>query len=83
VIHDVGDRRRVACSPARQVRLHTEEEWGTSVSVGRHGRRNGRILETDGRGLITRVLLDRQGERLYERVTVVDEHGRRAWTNPL
>ena len=42
-----------------------------------------KILETDGHGLITRVLLDRQGERLYERVTVVDEHGRRAWTNPL
>lgn len=39
---------------------------GHDVSVGRHGRRNGRILETDGRGLITRVLLDRQGERLYE-----------------
>lgn len=86
VIHDVEVTAagvEVACSPARQVRLHTEEEWGTSVSVGRHGRRNGRILETDGHGLITRVLLDRQGERLYERVTVVDEHGRRAWTNPL
>ena len=86
VIHDVtltAEGVEVTCSPARQVRMQTEEEWGSAVTAGPGGRRQGRVLEVDGRGLITRALLDGQGDRIYRRVSVVDEHGRRAWTNPL
>jgi hypothetical protein len=84
-IHDVavdGSAVEVACSPARSVVVHQEQEYGVSVSVGANGRRIGRILETDGSGLITRVRVETERpDALYSRVSVVDDHGRRAWTN--
>jgi len=86
-IHDIGvdgDGVEVACSPARSVLLHMEEEQGVSVSVGANGRRMGRILETDGQGLITRVRLESTWTTpFYRRITVVDQHGMRAWSNPF
>jgi hypothetical protein len=79
----VDDGIEVACSPCRSVLVQSEEEWGTSVNVGRAGRRQGRILQVDESGLITRAVVEASGERRYRRVTVIDAAGRRAWTNPL
>ncbi|MFZ0322876.1 MAG: CehA/McbA family metallohydrolase [Actinomycetes bacterium] len=86
-IHDVsvdGSAVEVSCSPARSVRLQMEEEHGVSVTVGRGGRRQGQILQTDGSGLITRARLEtaRDNPR-YRRVTVVDAAGNQAWSNPV
>jgi len=86
-IYDIvrdGDAVEVSCSPARSVILHMEREYGVSVSVGRGGRRNGRILETSPDGLITRVRLEpNHPESIYRRISVVDSAGHRAWSNPL
>jgi len=74
----------VACSPARSVILHREQEYGVSVSVGANGRRMGRIIESSPDGLITRVFLaDDAVTPLYQRLSVVDAQGRRAWSNPF
>lgn len=73
----------VACSPARSVLVQANEEWGSSVNAGRDGRRQGRILEHDGSGLITRAFVEAPPELRFRRVTVVDAAGRRAWSNPL
>ncbi|MFM8772567.1 MAG: hypothetical protein ACKOFP_01785, partial [Actinomycetota bacterium] len=73
----------VACSPCRSVLVQTEEEWGTSVNAGRDGRRQGRILEATGEGLITRAVVETPPDRRYRRVTVLDAAGRRAWSNPI
>jgi hypothetical protein len=86
-IHEVvvdGSAVEVACSPARRVTLHMEEETGVSVVAGRGGRRQGRVLEADGDGMVTRVRLEPYQEQpRYRRVSVTDAAGRRAWTNPL
>lgn len=85
-IYDVSDQdggMEITCSPVRSIRLQTEEEFGACVTVGRAGRRMGQILETDGRGLITRAFVEGAAERRYRRVVIVDEHGNRAWSNPL
>jgi hypothetical protein len=86
-IHDIrvdGTSVEVACSAARTVVLHMEQEYGVSVSVGLNGRRMGRILETGEHGLITRVRLDGdRADALYRRVSVIDAEGRRAWSNPF
>lgn len=73
----------VACAPCRSVLVQAEEEWGTSVNAGRDGRRQGRILEATGDGLITRAFIETPSALRYRRVTVVDTAGRRAWTNPI
>lgn len=79
-----GSTVEVACSAARSVLLQMEEERGVSVTAGRGGRRFGRVLDVDDRGLLRRVRVESPWEDLrYRRVVVVDEHGRRAWTNPL
>jgi hypothetical protein len=83
-IEDLGHAVVVECSPARTIHLQMEEELGLGVTVGRDGRRMGRILATDGTGLITKALLEPTTETpRYRRVTVVDAAGRRAWSNPL
>ena len=86
-IHDItvdGDAVEVTCSPARSVVLHMEQEHGVSVTVGANGRRMGRILESDGNGLITRVRLESGRDAPgYRRVSVVDSSGTKAWSNPL
>ena len=79
-----GTAVEVQCSPARSVVVHQEQEYGVSVTVGANGRRVGRILETDGSGLITRARVEHgRADALYSRVSVVDAAGRRAWTNPF
>jgi hypothetical protein len=79
-----GDAVEISCSPARSVILHMEQEYGVSVSVGRGGRRNGRILETSPEGLITRVRIEpNHPDSLYRRISVVDAQGQRAWSNPI
>lgn len=86
-IHEIaldGPAVEVACSPARAVVLHMEEELGVSVVAGRGGRRMGRALATDGDGLITRARLEPGLDApRYRRVSVVGVDGRRAWSNPL
>ena len=86
-IHHIQANRdyvEVTCSPARSVVLHMEQEYGVSVTIGRNGRRMGRILETDSAGLITRVSLDCDHEAAqYRRVSVIDEFGAKAWSNPF
>ncbi len=85
-LHEIVDAEggiEVACSPARSVLVQAQEEWGTSVNAGRGGRRQGRILEQDGDGLITRAFVETPDDLRFRRVTVVDAGGRRAWSNPL
>lgn len=82
-IEEVTGGVEVACSGARSVRLQTEEEYGMSVSIGRSGRRQGRILATNDDGLITRAFVEGGNDRRYRRIVVVDSQGRRAWSNPL
>jgi hypothetical protein len=87
-IHDIAVDAdgvvEVSCSPARSVVLHMEEEQGVSVSVSANGRRMGRILATDAAGLITRVRLESTWTTpLYRRVSVIDQFGKKAWSNPL
>ena len=82
-IQEVPGGVEVACSGARSVRVQTEQEYGMSVSIGRSGRRQGRILATDDNGLITRAFVEGGNDRRYRRIVVVDTQGRRAWSNPL
>lgn len=87
-IHNIavdGDSVEVECSPARSIRVQMEQEYGVSVSVGRGGRRMGRVLASSPDGLVTRARLDvgREDEPAYRRVVVVDAQGRRAWSNPF
>jgi hypothetical protein len=80
---DVGDDGvTVECSPVRSVLLQGEEELGAVVLAGPNGRRQGQVLSTDGAGLLTSVRFEQSATR-YRRVTVVDAHGRRAWSNPV
>ena len=64
-----GGKLSVACSPARQVLLHGERP----SAMGRVGGERVTAAEFDLADLDSRWL----------RVTVVDENGGRAWTNPL
>ena len=61
-----------------------EEEKGVCVNAGPTGRRMGRVVAEDGRGLFTHVRLESPYEDVrYRRVVVVDEFGRKAWSNPI
>lgn len=88
-IHGVerdGDAFEVHCSPAASVILQSRYELGWSVRADHRGRQEeARIIERDERGLITRAsfapLLE--GGLPYGRVVIVDERGRKAWTNPI
>ncbi|HVQ88490.1 MAG TPA: CehA/McbA family metallohydrolase [Actinomycetes bacterium] len=86
-IYDVvldGTAVEVSCSPARSIVLGMEEERGVSVSAGARGRRFGSILRTSEDGLITAARVESPWpDPRFRRITVVDEHGRKAWTNPL
>ena len=72
----------VCCTPCQRVTLCSRRQRGSSVSFGPAGyKHRGEILaESDG---ITAARLTIPPHVPYTRVEVVDEHGRRAWTNPL
>ncbi|MCX2930479.1 CehA/McbA family metallohydrolase [Mycobacterium sp. CVI_P3] len=83
-VHSVDNGIEVRCSPARSVHVTTSREEGASVTAGRAGRRTGKILDSDGTGLITRALVEFDWAKVdYARVRVVDAAGHQAWTNVL
>ena len=74
----------VHCSPCARATLCTGRRRGSSVSVGAPGYCfAGEILEESEDGWIVRAHLDRPRRAPYGRLELVDDHGRRAWTNPL
>lgn len=83
-VHRDGAAIEVRCSPCRAVVLQMEREHGCSVVAGPRGRRDGRILETDGEGLITRAVVESPwAAPRFVRVRAVDAEGQSAWTNAL
>ena len=84
-----GDVVEVAVTPARDVWLHGSWEDGIGVSAGPRGRlEQGRILERDDAGLLTRVRFEPQDDTWptkrstrWWRVVVESADGRRAWSN--
>jgi hypothetical protein len=88
-IHDVrrdGDAVEVHCASAASIVLQSRWELGWSVRADHRGRlEDARILQRDDRGLLTRAVFTPQvdGGLPYARVVVVDERGRKAWTNPI
>jgi len=82
-VHTNDDGIEIHCTPARAVHVTTSRENGASITAGRGGRRCGRILETDGSGLITRAFVEVPGDVDYRRVRVVGAVGDQAWTNVL
>lgn len=81
-----GDVVEVECSPCERLVLHMDTDWGYGIVVhaGDRNRRVGEIIETDGRGLITRARLVNNNPTVrFMRLVAIDERGRRAWTNPL
>jgi hypothetical protein len=87
VIHDVelvDGGVVVRCSPARSVTLLTGRTSGTAVNAGRLGYRYGAdVLESTHDDLIVAARLDLAESAPFARLEVVDQVGRRAWTNPL
>ncbi|WP_161976385.1 CehA/McbA family metallohydrolase [Mycolicibacterium sp. CH28] len=83
-IHTDVNGIEVRCSPARSIHVTTSRENGASITAGRGGRRTGKILATDGAGLITHAVIefDRAGID-YTRVRVIDAAGHQAWSNVL
>ncbi|HEV8685694.1 MAG TPA: CehA/McbA family metallohydrolase [Gaiellaceae bacterium] len=87
VIHGVeldGDALDVRCSPCRSVLLVARRERGAAVHAGRvpycH---RGQVLERADDGSITRARLELASDSDHVRVELVDNEGRKAWTNPL
>jgi hypothetical protein len=84
-----GDEIEVAVTPARDVWLHAGWEDGIGLSAGDRVRlEQGRILERDDAGLLTRVRFEpakdpwlaKRSHRWW-RIVAEDASGRRAWTN--
>ena len=74
----------VRCSPCRRVTLCSRRERGSSVTAGPSGyRHRGEILAESDTGEITAARLSIPPHVPFTRLEVVDEFGRRAWTNPL
>jgi len=86
-----GDAVEVSVTPARDVWLHGGWEDGIGLSAGDRARtEQGRILERDDAGLLTRVRFepgDDEGSakrsRRWWRVVSEDATGRRAWSNTV
>lgn len=82
----------VACSPARSVAALANPPYGARVNAGHHALtyRGSRVRTEDGQALEGIVEGDLLSGALfrgypavrYARITVQDDHGRRAWTNP-
>ena len=74
----------VRCSPSQRVTLCTRRRRGSSVSMGPSGYlHRGEILSASETGAITGARLEIPPHVPFGRIEVVDEHGRKAWTNPL
>ena len=74
----------VRCSPCRRVTLCSRRKRGSSVSAGASGYcHRGEILSESDTGEITGARLSIPPHVPFTRLEVVDDHGRRAWTNPL
>jgi hypothetical protein len=82
-VHTDDNGIEIQCTPARAVHVTTSRENGASITAGRGGRRCGRVLETDGAGLITRAFVEVPNDVDYRRVRIVDAVGDQAWTNVL
>ncbi len=73
----------VACSPCRSIVLVSGRSTGAAVNAGRLGYvHRGRVLETDGEGLV-RARLEIPPSVRHVRVEVTDAAGRKAWANPF
>jgi hypothetical protein len=74
----------VACSPCVRATLCSGRRRGSSVSAGPSGYRyRAEILGESENGRIVHAQLDRPERAPYGRLELVDDHGCRAWTNPL
>jgi predicted metal-dependent phosphoesterase TrpH len=79
-----SDAVEVRCTPAVSITLSAGAQTASRVNAGRLGLPLlGRVLETDGAGLITRARLERPHRGRFGRLELADSSGRRAWTNPL
>jgi hypothetical protein len=87
VIHELevtDDAVIVRCSPVASAILMTGRRRGSSVNAGRLGYSyRGRAVATDDDGQIVEARLGRPPRAPYGRLELTDDHGRRAWTNPL
>jgi hypothetical protein len=81
----VDDRSvEVRCSPCQRVTLCTRRRRGSSVSAGASGYlHRGEILSVSDTGAITGARLEIPPHVPFGRIEVVDEYGRKAWTNPV
>lgn len=83
-VHADGSGVEVRCSPVRSIHVTTSRENGASITAGRGGRKTGRVLQTDGTGMITHARVEYDFDTVdYIRVRVVDAAGHQAWTNVL
>ena len=74
----------VRCSPCARAALCTGRRRGSSVSAGPSGYcYRGEVVEESEDRLIVRAHLHRPQGAPYGRLELVDDRGRRAWTNPL
>lgn len=81
--HD-QNKIEIRCSPVHSIHVTTSRQNGSSVVAGRGGRLSGRILETDGAGLLTHAVVEYDPTNVsYVRVRIVDAGGHQAWTNVL
>jgi hypothetical protein len=78
-----GDAVVVRCTPCRSVTLVSGKTTGAAVHAGRLGYRHaGAITERAG-DLVTGARLSIPPAARYARIELVDEQGRRAWSNPF
>jgi hypothetical protein len=74
----------VRCSAATSVGLVCDPGRGARVHAGRLAYRAGsEVLASDDDGRITAARLARPAGTSFARLEIVDDRGRRAWTNPL
>lgn len=83
-VHREGSSVEVECSPCRSLVLQMEAEKGCSVVAKSRSGCYGRVLATDGDGLITHAILESPWkEPQFMRLRAVDSEGYAAWTNTL
>ncbi len=78
-----GDAIEVACSPCRSVILVSGKTTGAAVHAGRLGYRHAGTITAQAGDLVTGARLTIPPAAAHARVELVDERGRRAWSNPF